>query len=795
MAGIRPQRWQIATAQSELAQQLADSLDLHPLIAQILVNRGLDTVEGAQHFLQPEQVSLPDPIQDFPDLKICVDRLAQAIQTQAGIAICGDYDADGMTSTALLIRTLRHLKAIVSYDIPSRLTEGYGINTRMVTELHQQGVAVIITVDNGISAYEPIELARSLGMSVIVTDHHDLPTTLPPADAILNPKLIDVSSPYRGMAGVGVAYLLALTLAERMGSRLPLERPLLELLTLGTIADLAPLTGINRLWVKQGLHLLVQSQIPGIQALLAITGLNRSSSHEPLSPEAIGFGLGPRINAVGRLAQPSVVIELLTTDDPDQARHYAADCEQLNQQRQQLCTTIEQAAIHHIETEGWDIQTDRIIVILGQDWHHGVIGIVASRLLERYGAPVFIGSQDGDEIRGSARGIPEFNVFEALEFCKDLFIKYGGHPAAGGFSMESSHWPQLCQYLRTFAQSTLASDQIRPLVKVDAEAQLSMMSLKLFQQIQQLQPCGMGNAEPVFWSHQVKVLKQTLFGQDQSHLRLRLRQAPQKRSFSAIVWRGSQHYPLPTYVDVAYCLHAKDDKGDIELELEVKGIREPLSTIESTPVQPPTLFNTSVPSPIGNNTSALDLRYRAAPTINHPVTWQAVDRISSLLPTCQGTLLIYGYRRPQIAAKHTASELVIHYDRPQAGVLYSGIILWSWPPSITHLGWLLATTQPSQSALTIYSHQQAIPLISAPSLRQQLKQVLDTTHQIDLLRLGQQWWLAPSTLVAGLRSLGYTCDRFGKTTSLEDELDKLERWFTSSWESVVTALEGRSAET
>ena len=436
------QRWQIFSAQTELVQHLTE-VTQSPIVSQVLLSRGIETLEQAQAFLDPESQFLPPPGEEFPDLAISLELLTDAIASEQKIAICGDYDADGMTSTALLLRSLRWLNARVEYAIPSRMKEGYGINGRIVEEFHQEGVQLILTVDNGISAFEPVARARELGLKVIVTDHHDLPPQLPPANAILNPKLIPESSPYRGLAGVGVAYVLAVTLAQQLGQAKGLIKPLLELFTLGTIADLAPLTGVNRRWIKRGLRLLPQSQLAGVQALIQVAGVQKvpvrdASLRVPaaatLKPEDIGFRLGPRINAVGRIADPQVVIDLLTTDDMGLALERAMQCEQINQERQQLCEQIEQEALAWVEQSQLDLEQDRVLVVVQPKWHHGVIGIVASRLVERYGVPVFIGTyEDEQHIRGSARSIPEFNVFEALQFCKDLLGKFGGHRAAGGF--------------------------------------------------------------------------------------------------------------------------------------------------------------------------------------------------------------------------------------------------------------------------------------------------------------------------------------------------------------------------
>ncbi|PSB26228.1 single-stranded-DNA-specific exonuclease RecJ [Stenomitos frigidus] len=581
------QRWQIAPAQEEQAVAIAQAANLSPLLAQVLLNRGVSTPEQAQIFLHPESEALTSPLEDFDDLPLSLELLINAINQRQKIAICGDYDADGMTSTALLLRALRTLGAQVDYAIPSRMSEGYGINQRIIEEFYDEGVGLILTVDNGIAAHQPIARARELGLAVIITDHHDIPPTLPDANAILNPKLIPETSPYRGVAGVGVAYILAIALAQSLGKTHELGNSLLELFTLGTIADLAPLTGVNRRWVRQGLQLLPQSKLAGVQALIQVTGL---SGAKQMKPEAIGFRLGPRINAVGRLADPQIVIELLTTDDDGVALERAMQCEQINKQRQQLCEQIEQEAIAiveaaiqqsgHLEAPFAAPTDGRVLVVVQPDWHHGVIGIVASRLVERYGVPVFIGTYEDKErthIRGSARSIPEFNVFDALQFCKDLLGKFGGHRAAGGFSLDAANLEPLRSRLQTFAHQCLQPEHLKPLVVIDAQAGLDQLNLSLYAQIDALHPCGIENPDPVFWSANVRISEQKRIGK--GHIKLVVSQDGELpgtiHKFTAIAWRWGDYYPLPSHLDLAYRLRTNDWNGEISLELELIGVRKP----------------------------------------------------------------------------------------------------------------------------------------------------------------------------------------------------------------------------
>ncbi len=573
MAPLPSQRWQTYGPQPEAVTAISDATKLLPLVAQVLANRDIITAEAASTFLEPETEPLEDPLEVFPPLAESLDVLETAITNGDKIAICGDYDADGMTSTALLLRALRYLGGNVDYAIPSRMNEGYGINDRIVEDFHADGVRLLITVDNGIAAVEPIALARKLGINVIITDHHELPEVLPPANAILNPKQIPQDSGYAGMAGVGMAYIVATSLAAQMGRLDEFTNPLLELFTLGTIADMAPLVGINRRWLKRGLARLPQSQIPGIQALIEASGVN--TSNKSLKPDDIGFRLGPRINAIGRIGDPEVIIELLITDDLEVAREKAEVCEATNQERRRLCEEIEAEAIAQCEQLDLSTGHTRALLLLKANWHHGVIGIVASRLVERYGMPVFISTyEDRDHIRGSARGIPEFDVFEALQHCDEVFEKYGGHKAAGGFSLKIENFERFQQLLQEFAKQQLEPEHLKPLVKLDSEANLSDIGFELYEQIDGLNPWGIGNTEPVFWSRNVEVKEQRIVGQ--GHIKLKLSQEDVdggQTDIGGIVWRWGDYYPLPRQVDVAYKLKENTWKNDTKIEVEVVGMR------------------------------------------------------------------------------------------------------------------------------------------------------------------------------------------------------------------------------
>jgi single-stranded-DNA-specific exonuclease len=554
------------------------------------MNRGIRTVAQAEQFLWPETIDLPSPLEELTDLPLSLELLAQAIQNQDPIAICGDYDADGMTSTALLLRALRGFGAVVNYAIPSRMTEGYGLNERIVQDFHQEGVKLILTVDNGIAAHRPIALARSLGLGVIVTDHHDLPPELPLANAILNPKLLPLGSLYRGLAGVGVAYVLAVSLAQHLQQSQDFVNAALALFTLGTVADMAPLVGVNRRWVKRGLAHLPHTKVPGIQALIQVAGLKQSET-DPLKPDDIGFQLGPRINAIGRMENPQLVIDLLTTEDFETALALAQECETTNEQRRQLTEEMMAQALAQVEEYRPRLQEDRVLLLVGETWHKGIVGLVASRMVERYGVPVFMATANGDKgLTGSARGIPEFNVFEALEFCKAHLTHHGGHRAAGGFALLMENLDAFRQGLIEFANRCLELEHLKPLVMLDGEATLGDLTWQVYHEIDSLNPWGIENPEPIFWSRNLEIVEQKTMGDDRQHIRLTLRAAPNPsehweksgksrksgqsgKTMQAVFWQGGRYSPLPSPVDVAFHLKENTWNGESKLQLEIKGIR------------------------------------------------------------------------------------------------------------------------------------------------------------------------------------------------------------------------------
>jgi single-stranded-DNA-specific exonuclease len=527
----------------------------------LLQRRGYGTPEAIQDLLDPP--AAPSPRRHFPGLAAASERLIRCCRGTEAVAICGDYDADGMTSTALLVGVLERLGARPIAAIPSRQDDGYGLNAPMVERLAEQGIRLLVTVDNGIAATEALERARELGVEVIVTDHHTIPAELPPLLALLHPATTPERSPYRGLAGVGLAYVLAADLCRQLRRKDGLQVAL-DLFCIGTIADMAPLVGVNRRWLLEGLPRLAASTLPGLQALMQVAGLGEG----PVDSQAVGFQIAPRINAVGRLGDPALVVELLTTDDPDRALDLARDCEALNRQRRELCQAIEAEALALIEADG-EARSPFLLLAQGH-WHHGVIGIVAARLMERFGAPVALLAGEGNgRLRASVRAPRGFAVDEALTACSELLERFGGHPAAGGFTVRAEKVAELHERLNALASAWQERAGAGVPVEPEVLLPLDRIDLGFWQALERLEPFGISHPQPLFWSSGCRVETQKLLRG--GHLQLQLAQGGCR--LRAIAWRWDDNEPVPGVVDVAYRLRMDEWQGERRLQLEIAALR------------------------------------------------------------------------------------------------------------------------------------------------------------------------------------------------------------------------------
>ena len=545
----------------ECSEGLAATLGLPEELITLLRRRGHQDGAAIRALLDPP--AAPDPNQHFADLERAVSRLEQACRHGESIAICGDYDADGMTSTALLAGVLQRLGGQARPAIPSRQEDGYGLNCGMVETLAGEGIRLLITVDNGVAAREALERAEALGVAVILTDHHTLPDVLPPHLALLHPALTPEGSPFRGLAGVGLAYVLASSLCQRLRRRDGLAIAL-DLFCIGTIADMAPLQGVNRRWLMDGLPRLAASQLEGLRALQQLAGVE----DRPLDAECVGFRLAPRINAVGRLGDPLMVVELLTSEDPERTLQLARDCETLNRQRRELCDAIEAEALALLEADG--PHRPAFLLLAQGHWHHGVIGIVAARLVDRFSLPVALLAGEGEgRLRASVRAPRGFAVDQALQACADLLERHGGHPAAGGFTVRAENVTQLQERLEAMARGWLGERGAGAVVEPEVLLPLSRVDREFWQQLQRLEPFGIGHPPPLFWSSGCRLLSCRRLRGD--HLLMELEQDGAQRRAMAWRWQGPE--PDAGLVDVAWRLKRDHWQGEERLQLEVLALR------------------------------------------------------------------------------------------------------------------------------------------------------------------------------------------------------------------------------
>ncbi len=561
-------RWLLRPAPPEEALRPLVRIGLPPLIARLLWQRGIRTPREARTFLHPDYRTLHDPFRML-DLERAVDRILRALATREPFVVYGDYDADGVTASTLLAQGFRALKGDVRVYIPHRVEEGYGLHADALRRIAADGVRLVVTVDCGISNRREAELARQLGIDLIVTDHHTPPPELPDAYAVLNPKRPGDPYPYKELTGVGVAFKLLQGVARRVkgqGRPLPFRgRDLLDLVALGTVADVAPLTEENRILVHYGLQALAEARRPGVRALKEAARLNW------IDAEAIGFGLAPRLNASGRLEHARLSYDLLQARDLASARRLAGRLEGLNRRRQQLTQRLLETAIPAAAAQ---VARRPLIFLADEAFAAGVVGLVAGRLAERFHRPAFLIERGPELSKGSARGIPGFNVVEALRACEDLLVKYGGHTAAGGFTVPTAQLPELEARLAAFAERTLTEEDLRPRLELDAELALQEVTWDLWRALAPLEPFGPANPRPLFWLRDVRIRRVRPVG-DGSHLQLLLEGSGGHR-VEAIAFRQGEHaaaLEAVPWADLAVHLNVDRWNGRERLRLQVAALR------------------------------------------------------------------------------------------------------------------------------------------------------------------------------------------------------------------------------
>lgn len=493
---------------------MANELNLSSLVSRLLTVRGITTPDEARKFLDGGAESLHDPFL-MKGMKEAVARIRLALERGEKIRIYGDYDADGVCSTTLMIYLFRRLDARFDMYIPHRLHEGYGLNREALDDAKENGVSLIVTVDTGISAKDEIAYASELGIDVVVTDHHEPPEQLPEAVAVVNPKQPGCPYPFKQLAGVGVAFKLATAL---LGAP-PLEW--LEFVAIGTVADLMPLVDENRIIVKLGLQELRSTRNPGLQALIRVADVGKKQ----LTEAHIGYALGPRINACGRLDRADRAVRLLTTSDKQEAEQLAEELDVINRERQKIVETMTSEALELLEAEGADPARRKVIVVAREGWSVGVVGIVAAKLLEKFYRPTVVLSIDPDTgmAKGSARSIAGFDIYQALTECAGLLDHYGGHQAAAGMSLAREHVPELRDRLEQLAQEWLTEEDLIPATDADLVCRLDEITLETIDELASLAPFGIGNPQPRVVVERAGVRDMRLMGSDRQHLKLVLK--------------------------------------------------------------------------------------------------------------------------------------------------------------------------------------------------------------------------------------------------------------------------------
>ncbi|EGW40381.1 single-stranded-DNA-specific exonuclease RecJ [Desulfosporosinus sp. OT] len=615
--------WSMQQPFGQTSETLRETLGISPVVADILAQRGFRQPEEAIEFLRPTLLNLCSPF-CFRDMFRVIDRLSLALEQKEKVLVYGDYDVDGVTSTALLYKVLTDLGFQAVTYIPHRQDEGYGLHSEAIERAAKAGVKVLITVDCGVTSVSEVGFARTLGIDVIITDHHEAPEILPEAFAILNPKIRDSGYPFRDLAGVGVAFKLAQALLQSLGNSevgIHSEIELLDLVALGTIADLVPLIGENRIFVHHGLYQMKETHHPGLSALLEECGLK----HKPLKAGQIGFLVAPRINAVGRMDSARVGLELLLTEDSERASELARLLTKENLSRQETEKEILAEAISLVERE----PIPKVIVLSSNHWHHGVIGIVASRLVERYYRPVFMIAEEGEEAKGSARGISGYPVLEQLSTQAHLLTKFGGHKAAAGFSLRTEAIEKFRVGLNEQAlvfEETLFLEEL----KIDRHVSLEMVTGRLLHELEQMAPFGFGNPGPILACKGIPVHSVNVVGKERSHIKFRFGSRGEKEGIAFRLGERLQELNSEARLDAAFSLDWNTFRGPEDVQLMIKDIQVEADWRER---------------PITEGEKSRDVYQEVAATLDEPelewLDWRKLQPEEWPLPSNKGRIWVW----------------------------------------------------------------------------------------------------------------------------------------------------------
>jgi single-stranded-DNA-specific exonuclease len=565
--------WELREGDSQAAQRLVDQLSLDPLVATLLANRGITTPEEAERFLSPRLRDMPDPFL-MKGMEEAVTRILAAFEGGETICVWGDYDVDGVTSASQFIDFCAAIERPVRFFVPDRFRDGYGLHPDRIRELAQDGVDLLITVDCGISNVHEVEVAREGGMDVIIVDHHQVPPELPRAIAVIDPIQEGCDFPFKGLAACGVTFMLLVALRMRLreqgffkGRTEPDLRDWLELAAIGTVADMVPLRGLNRTLVHHGLAQIRHTRRPGVEALCAVAGV----TPDKVTAGRVGFHLGPRINAAGRVAHASAGVELLTTTDPQAAAQMANDIDRHNRDRQALQKSVFEEARAMAERAP-DADTRRMVIVACEGWHEGVVGIVASKLVDRFHLPAIVLSVTDGVAKGSARSIQGFHLVDNLRAVEGLLTAFGGHYHAAGLTLPAEGIDDLRAALDARARDQLSDSQLTRRLRIDAEISLSQLTYELAETLLTLAPYGMGNPEPSLVSRGVEVLDYRLVGKERTHVKLTLDAG--SRELDAIAFSMAEQQMLfEDPIDILYIPEINEWNGRRTLQVRVKDVK------------------------------------------------------------------------------------------------------------------------------------------------------------------------------------------------------------------------------
>lgn len=567
-------QWQFKPVDQEKIQELSKQLNISPLVSQLLINRHITDPVQAHAFLFNSLKNLPDPFL-LKDIKLAVERIIQAITKKEKIVIYGDYDVDGTTGTSLLLLFFREIGYPVEYYIPHRIQEGYSLNPKALTHLKEKGAHVIITVDNGISAYDDSLVAQKLGLDLIITDHHHVPDKKPIALAIINPHQSDCPFPAKEICGSGVAFYLMMALRSRLRElghfknqnerqREPQLKNYLDLVALATVADVVPLIGVNRIFVKQGITQMSQTKWPGLAALMKVSALSGK-----ITASHLGFRLGPRVNACGRLYDASAGVKLLTSQSEQEAMPLAGELNRANQERQDVEAIILKEALEILEKDS-GAKERMSHVLYSKNWHPGVIGIVASRIVERTCRPTILFGQDGTLLKGSARSYGGLHLVKALGECKDLLVKFGGHQAAAGLSLEETRFEEFAKNFDQVAKKHLTIEGCQARLHIDSELPHQQINLEILKELDLLEPYGEANPQPLFCLRHIEPQSLRVVGQ--KHLKFNI-QFSHHQTEAIYFGKASLLNSLKGECDVAFSINKNDYQGRSSISLNVRDIK------------------------------------------------------------------------------------------------------------------------------------------------------------------------------------------------------------------------------